>query len=83
MGGSGGDLGGVPGGFHPHLAKGALPDEGVDLVALQPALPAAHDVVVVVVVEALVEQPPLLLGAGVLGGNGLSAALLLGVVNLG
>ena len=66
----------------PHLAEGAFADERVNLVALQPALAAAHDVVVVVIVVAVVQDLFLLLGARVLRWRLLGPPLLLRIVHL-
>lgn len=69
-------------GVIPHLAKGAFANEGVDFVALQPALATAHDVVMVVVVVTVVQDLFLLLGARVLRWRLLGPPLLLRIVNL-
>lgn len=66
----------------PHLSEGALADERVNFVAVEPLLPVLHYVVVVVVVVAVVVNFPLFFGARVLRGNLLRTSLLLSVVHL-
>lgn len=66
----------------PHLAKGAFANERVNLITLQPALAAAHDVVVVVIVITVVQDLFLLLGARVLRWRLLGPPLLLRIVHL-
>lgn len=66
----------------PHLAKGAFANKRVNLIALQPALATAHNVVVVVVVITVVQDLLLLFGARVLGWRLLGPPLLLRIVYL-
>lgn len=70
----------TPGGSH--LSEGALADERVDFVAVEPLLPVLHNVVVVVVVVTIVVNFPLFFGARVLGRNLLRTSLLFSVVHL-
>ena len=65
-----------------YLAEGALADERVDLVAVEPLLARTHDVVVVVVVVALVVLATLLLVALVFVRRRVRPTLLLRVVHL-
>lgn len=66
----------------PHLAKRAFANKRVNLIALQPALATAYDVVVVVIIITVVQDLLLLFGARVLGWRLLGPPLLLRIVYL-
>lgn len=65
-----------------HLSEGALPNQRVYLVAVQPLFTIFHNIVVVVVVIAVVVDFSLLLGAAVLWRDLLGPPLLFSIVHL-
>lgn len=67
---------------NPHLAKGALSNERVDLVAIHPFLSRLDDVVVVVVIVTVVIETSFLLVARVFTLGLLCPSLLLSIVYL-
>lgn len=64
------------------LSKGSLPNEGVNFIALQPALAIADDVIIVVIIVALIVHFPFLFGARIFWRNLQGSALLLGIIDL-
>lgn len=67
---------------HFYLSKRALPNQRVNLIAVQPFLSIFNNVVVIIIIVAIVEDFSLLLGTAVLGWDLLRPPLLFSIIHL-
>lgn len=67
---------------HLYLSKRALPNQRVNLIAVQPFLSIFNNVVVIIIIVAIVEDFSLLLGTAVLGWDLLRPPLLFSIIHL-